>query len=58
MLKFKFNYINLTGLTEAEVLVRAKRHKKEMEKHFYKGVITMQESIDGIIDAFIEHNQG
>lgn len=55
---YTFKYINLTGLAEAEVLVRAKRCKKEMEKRFGKGVTTIQEQIDGVIDAFIEHNQG
>lgn len=52
-----FKYLDLTGLTQEEILRRAKIGLKETEKRFGKGIVTLQNEIDAYIDAAVEYAQ-
>lgn len=54
-----YKYIDLTGLTEAQILARGKELLRAMEKRFGKGQGgTLQSCVDACIDGAIERNQG
>lgn len=54
----KFDYIDRTGLTEAEVLKRAREHRTYMNKRFGAGTVSLQDAVHSVIDAAAEYNQG
>jgi hypothetical protein len=55
---FQFTDIDLTGLTEDQVLGRAQEHFAYMENRFGSPVVTMQEAIETVISSQIENLQG
>lgn len=54
----KFNYIDRTGLSEAEVRKRATSHQRTMNRRFGAGTTSLQDAVDSVIDAAIEYAQG
>ena len=57
MTKFTFDYLDRTGLTQEEVLRRAKEHRSYMFKATGWRP-TLQQAIDSVIDAAAEYAQG
>ena len=55
-MKITFKYIELTGLTQGEILRRARALRKAMNKR-YPGSTALQQAVDCVIDAAIEHIQ-
>lgn len=53
-----FEYLNETSLTPYEILLRAEDGLRAMEERFGEGVTTLQDQVDGFIDAQIEYEQG
>ena len=51
-----FNWIKQTGLTQDEVLMRARAHQASMRRGGFDS--SLQEAVDAVIDAAIEHAQG
>ncbi len=54
----KFDYINLTGLSEETVLENSRDHVKYMNDRFGEEIYTLQEAVDSVIAAAVEYNQG
>lgn len=55
---YTFDHAELTGADKNEILARARRLQRAMQKRFGKGTFSMQQAIDGVIDGLIEWNQG
>lgn len=52
-----FDHIERTGLSQQEVLKRAKEHRSYMNDRFGQDICSLQEAIGSVIDAAIEYAQ-